>query len=284
MPLERATLLVLAPGAGPATPRPDARAAARRRAQPGAGGARDRRLARRRGSVRRRRRLAADRRPDRGRATALWASHLLALQAALPALRGRPPDRSSARCEPARTPRSSTRSVVPPRPPTRRCATSCSRRFAGRREVRSRPSSRELLLAHGHDRVDFTIVATGPNAASPHHEPTERVDRTRRRRRAGLRRRSRRVLQRHDPDAGRSGSPPELLVEVHAVVLEAQAAACAACAPGSRSARSIAPRDRVIEAAGYGERFFHRTGTASGSRCTSRRTPRTRTRPCSSRA
>ena len=43
--------------------------------------------------------------------------------------------------------------------------------------TRSRRIWPELLVAHGHDRAEFTIVASGPNSASPHHEPTERDDR-----------------------------------------------------------------------------------------------------------
>jgi len=31
------------------------------------------------------------------------------------------------------------------------------------------------MLDAGHQRANFAIVATGPNAASPHHDPTERV-------------------------------------------------------------------------------------------------------------
>lgn len=33
----------------------------------------------------------------------------------------------------------------------------------------------ELILAEGHTRVDFVIVASGPNGASPHHELSDRV-------------------------------------------------------------------------------------------------------------
>src|SRR5438270_509567 len=38
--------------------------------------------------------------------------------------------------------------------------------------------SRELverMLGGGHERANFAIVASGPNAASPHHEPGERI-------------------------------------------------------------------------------------------------------------
>src|SRR5206468_8619863 len=32
-----------------------------------------------------------------------------------------------------------------------------------------------LLVEHGHDTADFAIVASGPNGASPHHEPGPRT-------------------------------------------------------------------------------------------------------------
>lgn len=33
----------------------------------------------------------------------------------------------------------------------------------------------ELIIAEGHQRIDFIIVASGPNGASPHHELSDRV-------------------------------------------------------------------------------------------------------------
>src|SRR5688500_10371941 len=41
------------------------------------------------------------------------------------------------------------------------------------REVADRLS--HLLLETGHDRVGFTIVGSGPNGASPHHDPGDRA-------------------------------------------------------------------------------------------------------------
>jgi Xaa-Pro aminopeptidase len=120
-----------------------------------------------------------------------------------------------------------------------------------------------LLLAHGHERVDFTIVASGPNAASPHHEPGERVIRSG----DSLVLDFGGVLEGYCSDTTRTlavGEPSSELAGVHAVVREAQAAARAAVRPGieirdvDRAARA------VIDAAGYGERFFHRTGHGIG--------------------
>ena len=47
--------------------------------------------------------------------------------------------------------------------------------FEGRREMDVAADLDRLLREHGHDRVDFTIVGSGPNSASPHHRSGERV-------------------------------------------------------------------------------------------------------------
>src|SRR5437763_1700955 len=49
------------------------------------------------------------------------------------------------------------------------------RPFAGRTEADISRELVERMLAGGHERANFAIVASGPNAASPHHEPGERV-------------------------------------------------------------------------------------------------------------
>lgn len=136
-------------------------------------------------------------------------------------------------------------------------------RFAGRTERQVARDVVDLTIEEGHDTATFWIVASGPNAASPHHEPGERViapgdavvvD-------FGGRRRG------YCSDVTRTfvaGEPSPELVRVHSVVAEAQAAARAAARPGvaaeavDRAARS------VIEAAGYGEFFMHRVGHGIG--------------------
>ena len=50
-----------------------------------------------------------------------------------------------------------------------------SGRLVGRTEADVAREVRERLVAEGHDAADFWIVASGPNSASPHHEPAERV-------------------------------------------------------------------------------------------------------------
>jgi Xaa-Pro aminopeptidase len=123
----------------------------------------------------------------------------------------------------------------------------------------------ERLVAHGGDGTSFeTIVGSGPNGAKPHHH------------------RSDREVEAGDPvvfdfgtrvdgypsDQTRTvvfgGDPPENYEAVHAVVREAQQAAVEAVEPGvSAGAVDAAARD-VVEEAGYGDEFIHRTGHGVG--------------------
>src|SRR4029078_11360732 len=48
-------------------------------------------------------------------------------------------------------------------------------RFAGRRESEVAADLAGFLRKHGHSKVDFTVVGSGPNGANPHHEMGERV-------------------------------------------------------------------------------------------------------------
>jgi Xaa-Pro aminopeptidase len=136
-------------------------------------------------------------------------------------------------------------------------------RLSGRTEAEVSRRIVELLIEAGHDRADFAIVASGPNAASPHHEPGERligagdaivldIGGTR---------------DGYCSDTTRTafvGEPPAEFAALYAVLQEAQAAACEAVRPGV-AARDI---DRVarsiIAEAGYGELFIHRTGHGIG--------------------
>ncbi|MEA2557637.1 MAG: hypothetical protein QOG88_1175 [Actinomycetota bacterium] len=139
----------------------------------------------------------------------------------------------------------------------------CTRRFLGRREEEVAADLADLLVRNGHNRADFTIVGSGPNSASPHHEPSGRT-----------------ILPRdvvvmdfggelggYFSDTTRTvvvGEPPKEFEHVYRIVQEAQEAAVLAAGPGvaaqdiDRAARSI------IDVAGYGERFFHRTGHGIG--------------------
>lgn len=136
-------------------------------------------------------------------------------------------------------------------------------RLSGRTEREVSVEIRDLLLAAGHESADFAIVASGPNSASPHHSPGDRVIEVGDALvldiggfRAG-----------YGSDTTRTvfvGDPPSEFSELYAVLREAQAAACAAIRAG------VAPQDidrvsrGLIGAAGFGDSFIHRTGHGIG--------------------
>jgi Xaa-Pro aminopeptidase len=135
--------------------------------------------------------------------------------------------------------------------------------FQGRTEEDVAHDLADLLVGNGHVRAEFTIVASGPNAASPHHEPGGRT-----------------ILPRdavvmdfggelagYFSDTTRTvvvTEPPEDFQRAYAAVHEAQGAAVDAVRPG-REAQEIDRAARtIIDAAGYGDRFIHRTGHGIG--------------------
>jgi Xaa-Pro aminopeptidase len=122
----------------------------------------------------------------------------------------------------------------------------------------------EAILAEGHATVDFVIVGSGPNGASPHHELSDRV------------------LSAGDVvvvDIGGTmpsgycsdctrmyslGAPPDDFLAYFKVLRSAQDAGCSAVRPGV-TAESVDQAARsVIEDGGYGEWFIHRTGHGIG--------------------
>lgn len=135
--------------------------------------------------------------------------------------------------------------------------------FAGRRETDVAADLADALRRHGHQSVDFTIVGSGPNAASPHHEAGERVigpgdavvlD-------FGGR------LGGYCSDITRTvtvGEPAPGFTEVYDVVRRAQQAAFEAINPGVPAQEVDRAARAVIEDAGYGESFIHRTGHGIG--------------------
>ena len=76
-------------------------------------------------------------------------------------------------------------------------------RSSGRTEAAVSADLSNRLLAEGHERVNFAIVASGPNGASPHHHASDRVIQRGRGGGVRLRRPPRRLLQRHHPHRGR---------------------------------------------------------------------------------
>jgi Xaa-Pro aminopeptidase len=134
----------------------------------------------------------------------------------------------------------------------------------GRSEREAGRDIATAILDEGHVTVDFVIVGSGPNGASPHHEVGDRV------------------LASGDPvvvDIGGTtaegycsdctrmytlGQPPAEFVDYFQVLHAAQLAACAHARPGVTAESVDAAARRVIADGGYGEHFIHRTGHGIG--------------------
>jgi Xaa-Pro aminopeptidase len=121
------------------------------------------------------------------------------------------------------------------------------------------------IIDEGHETVDFVIVGSGPNGASPHHELSDRV------------------IEVGDPvvvdiggtmpsgyrsDSTRNylagGSPDPLYLEAYAVLEEAQRAQLDHARPGVTAESVDAIGRRIIADAGFGDLFIHRTGHGIG--------------------
>ncbi|MFD9933058.1 aminopeptidase P family protein [Streptomyces massasporeus] len=135
--------------------------------------------------------------------------------------------------------------------------------FAGRQESEVAADLDRLLRRHGHEQVDFTIVASGPNGANPHHEAGDRV----------ITRGDMVVLDfgglrdGYGSDTSRTvhvGEPTDEERRVHDIVREAQEAGFRAVRPGAACQDVDRAAREVIAAAGYGEYFIHRTGHGIG--------------------
>ncbi|MEZ3179142.1 aminopeptidase P family protein [Streptomyces pimonensis] len=135
--------------------------------------------------------------------------------------------------------------------------------FAGRRETDVAADLAALLRRFGHSQVDFTIVASGPNGANPHHEIGDRV----------IERGDMVVLDfgglkdGYGSDTSRTvhvGEPTDEERRVHDLVREAQEAGFRAVRPGAACQDVDRAARAVIADAGYGEYFIHRTGHGIG--------------------
>lgn len=135
--------------------------------------------------------------------------------------------------------------------------------FAGRREADVAADLAEALRRHGHRTADFTIVGSGPNGASPHHEAGERV----------IDEGDAVVLDfgghldGYCSDITRTvfvREPPDEFERVHDVVRRAQQAAFEAVRPGVPAEDVDRAARDMIDDAGYGEWFIHRTGHGIG--------------------
>jgi len=135
----------------------------------------------------------------------------------------------------------------------------------GRTEAEVGRDIADAIIAEGHTAVNFVIVGSGPNGASPHHQLSERV------------------IEVGDPvvvdiggalpdgycsDCTRNyvagGRPPSEYADYYAVLLAAQHASCASVRPGVTAQEVDAAARNVIADAGFGEWFIHRTGHGIG--------------------
>ncbi len=134
--------------------------------------------------------------------------------------------------------------------------------------ISERDAARDIaaaIRASGHAAADFTIVGSGPNGASPHHEYADRV------------------IEAGDvvvidiggtmPDGYCSdstrtyvvGGPPSAEVsEFYGVLQSAQEAAVQFVRPGVTAEAIDAVAREIITTAGHGEHFLHRTGHGIG--------------------
>jgi Xaa-Pro aminopeptidase len=132
----------------------------------------------------------------------------------------------------------------------------------GRTEAEVGRDIAELILEE-HDEVNFIIVASGPNGASPHHETGSRrlesgdavvVD-------IGGTRNG------YCSDVTRDyaiGHLPDGYGELHEVLERAQEAAVRCIRPGVTASAIDREARGIIAEAGYGDRFIHRTGHGIG--------------------
>lgn len=141
--------------------------------------------------------------------------------------------------------------------------------LVGRTESDVADEVRRRLVAEGHDEALFAIVGSGPNAASPHHEASDRVIR------AGepIVLDIGGTLSGYGSDITRTlwvtggdpaNGPDARFRHLFGVLHGAQFAGRAAVRPGIACEAVDAAARRPIDAAGYGDAFFHRTGHGIG--------------------
>jgi len=192
-----------------------------------------------------------------------WARFVLALEEAMPDARFRP---ASAVTAPLRAVKDGDEIDALQRAADavdRIAVEMRTRPFGGRTELDVHRELVERMLDAGHEQANFAIVASGPNAASPHHDPTERViadgdvvlcD-------FGG------TMAGYCSDITRMfvvGDPSAAVTAAYAALVDAQEAGVRAAVVGTPcEAVDAATRD-VLAAAGLGDAFVHRTGHGIG--------------------
>jgi Xaa-Pro aminopeptidase len=143
-----------------------------------------------------------------------------------------------------------------------------SGRLIGRTEADIAREVRECLASEGHDEAAFWIVASGPNSASPHHEPGGRVVQANEPLLLDIGGR----IEGYGSDITRTfwvtgnddGRPTDEFRRLYDVLHEAQQTSTSAARAGVPAEDVDAAGRNVIEDAGFGEKFIHRTGHGIG--------------------
>ena len=135
--------------------------------------------------------------------------------------------------------------------------------LVGRTEAEVSAHLGRRIIEEGHQKVNFAIVAAGDNASSPHHHPGDRVIR-----------RNEIVLtdfggtmNGYCSDTTRCVFTGEIaadVAEAYDVLFASQAAGVAAATVGTPCEEVDRACRSVIDDAGYGEYFIHRTGHGIG--------------------
>lgn len=194
-----------------------------------------------------------------------WATFLLQLQARLPDAKWLPASLVTAPLRARKDP-DEIRALAAASAAADRVATQLVEGelpLIGRTEAEVSDDISRRLIAEGHQHVNFAIVGSGPNSASPHHD-------------AGTRRIRPGeavvcdfggAMNGYCSDITRTvytGPPPAEFRDLYLVLQSAQSAAVDAAAVGTPCEDVDGVARHIITDAGYGAHFIHRTGHGIG--------------------
>jgi Xaa-Pro aminopeptidase len=135
----------------------------------------------------------------------------------------------------------------------------------GRSERAAGRAIGDAMASEGHASVDFVIVGSGPNGASPHHSVSERVIEAGDSVVVDI---GGTTVEGYCSDSTRTyvvgGEPSTEVTDYFAVLLEAQRAQCDYARPGVAAGSVDRVGRAIIADAGWGDAFFHRTGHGIG--------------------
>ena len=196
----------------------------------------------------------------------LNANHLLAMQNARPGLSFRALNEALGGMRAVKTPaeREALRAVGALADEVHQAIKDGEVPLVGRTELEVQADLHDRLLAAGHDTVVFVIVASGPNSASPHHHPGDRVIQE-----------NEMVLfdfggiaYGFNSDTTRcafTGPIPDDVAAAWSSLVAAQEAAFQAARPGNRLCDVDGAARSALTEDGYGDEFIHRTGHGIGT-------------------